>query len=103
MSIPGDRRVIACNFAEGTNSVAEGALAYVTLTNSGSGHDRICVYARSRSGRWIEIWQDMRRLSNFRWKTIPPPHPLYGHSRIADYFEDKTLSELQAAKARVSA
>jgi hypothetical protein len=32
---------------------------------------------RSRGGRWIEKWEAMRRLENFRVKTIPPDHPLY--------------------------
>lgn len=72
-----DRRAIACNYIEGTSPTPQGGLAYVLLPNPGSGAERVQLLARSRSGRWIEKWEDIRRLTNFRWKTIPPDHPLY--------------------------
>lgn len=75
-----DRHVIACNFREGTKVARAGALAYVRWTNPGGGNDRIPLLIRSRGGRWVEKWEAMRRLHNFRLKTIPPEHPLYDRS-----------------------
>lgn len=75
-----DRKVVQCNYTEGTSSVAEGARAYLKWTNRGNGNDRIPVLARSRSGRWIEKWEDIRRLSAFRVKTLSPEHPLYAYT-----------------------
>lgn len=77
-----DRKVVQCNYAEGISPVAEGARAYVVYTNDGWDNERICVLARSRSGRWIEKWEDIRRLGNFRVKTLPPEHPLYSNDRL---------------------
>ena len=72
-----DLHVIACNYAEGTNIARKGALAYVQLLNPGGGNDRLHLLVRSRGGRWVEKWEAMHRLTNFRLKTIPPEHPLY--------------------------
>jgi hypothetical protein len=72
-----DRRVIQCNYAEGTNIAAPDARAFVLLTNPGGGHDRVFVLVRSRSGRWVKKWESVTRLKNFRTKTLPPEHPLY--------------------------
>lgn len=77
-----DRRVIQCNVTHPTKTAVAGARAYVILTNHGSGHDRIEVLVRSRGGRWIEIWQNIRGLDSFRVKTLPPEHPLYGRRRL---------------------
>ena len=68
---------MACNLAEPTSEAARGALAYVMWPNWGGGNDRLPLLIRSRGGRWIEKWESMRRLNNFRIKTIPPQHPLY--------------------------
>jgi hypothetical protein len=76
-SAPPDRYAIQCNFAAGTRYCAAGARAYVRLTNPGGDNDRIQILARSRGGRWIERWEDIRHLRDFRVKTIPPEHPLY--------------------------
>ena len=90
-----DRRVIACNHS-GRPSIRAGALCYLMLTKPGNGHDRIKILARSRSGRWIAKWEDMKRLSCFRFKTLPPEHPLYADERITDGRE-AWLAELTAA------
>lgn len=79
-----DRRVIACNHLTGTSAIPTGALCYVSLLNPGGGNDRICILARSRSGRWIRKWEAANRLGNFRLKTLPPEHPLYREERIRD-------------------
>lgn len=79
-----DRRVIACNYLAPVSPVSAGALCYVSLLNPGNGHDRIKILARSRSGRWVQKWEDRRRLTNFRLKTLPPEHPLFGDQRIRE-------------------
>lgn len=81
-TMPGDRKVVQCNYTEDISSVAQGARAYVVYPNEGWASERICVLARSRSGRWIEKWEDVRRLGNFRVKTLPPEHPLYSNERL---------------------
>lgn len=88
-----DRRVVQCNYAEGTSIAASGARAYVALSNPGHGHDRIEILVRSRGGRWVKKWERRQRLTDFRVKTLPPEHPL--HSRMlldgdhaADFVEE---------------
>jgi hypothetical protein len=78
-----DRHVMACNFAEAISECRKGALCYVLYSNPGGGYDRVFVLARSRGGRWIEKWEPIYRLTNFRVKTLPPEHPRYG--RLRDY------------------
>jgi hypothetical protein len=96
-----DRRAIACNITTPTATASTGTLAYVRWTNPGNGNDRLPLLIRSRGGRWIEKWEDMRRLGNFRLKTLPPEHPLYG--RLTYQPDETVLAELQAACARISA
>ena len=98
-----DARVIACNFAEATSSAKKGALAYVQWPNWGGGNDRIPLLIRSRGGRWIEKWEAMHRLTNFRFKTIPPEHPLYGRMLYGHppyRISERDLELIQAACAR---
>ena len=85
LSAAPDRRVVQCNYREATNIAAEGARCYLVRPNPGGGDDRIVILARSRSGRWIEKWEDIRRLRDFRVKTLPPEHPLHGDERLWDY------------------
>jgi hypothetical protein len=94
------RRVVQCNYAEGTAAVADGARAYVVLANPGNADDRIEVLARSRGGRWIRTWADIRRLHDFRCKTLPPEHPLYADERLWDYEPDAMAARLQVASSR---
>jgi hypothetical protein len=82
-----DRKVIQCNFAVGTNVASEGARAYVSRLNPGGGNDRIVILVRSRGARWVEKWERVDRLTNFRLKTLPPDHPLYADQRIMDAIE----------------
>ena len=83
MSEPADRRVIACNYAEGISPVSAGSLCYVLDANRGGGGDRVRLLARSRGGRWIEKWETRKRLTNFRMKTVPPEHPRYAQLEFA--------------------
>jgi hypothetical protein len=94
-----DRRAIACNVIEPTKTASTGALAYVRWNNPGNGDDRIPLLIRSRGGRWIEKWEDMRRLGNFRLKTLPPEHPLYG--RLDWRPDESVLVQLQEACERM--
>lgn len=75
-----DRQVIQCNFTQPTSVAVEGARAFVVRLNPGNGNDRIQVLVYSRGHRWVEKWEDARRLGNFRVKTLPPEHPLYGRA-----------------------
>lgn len=97
---PRDRRVIACNYSEGTKTCKKGARAYLVQTNPGGGHDRIVILARSRGGRWIEKWEDIRRLKGFRLTTIPSAHPLYHSTRIQDG-DPRTVALLERARAHL--
>lgn len=98
-----DRKVIQCNFAEATNAASTGARAYVVLMNRGGGHDRIVVLVRSRGGRWVEKWEDIRHLKDFRVKTLPPEHPLYGNDRIGCHGDaEMECARLVAARERVA-
>lgn len=97
------RRVVQCNLNRGQSAAAKGARAYVVLTNPGGGHDRIVVLIRSRGGRWIEKWQDIRTLEDFRVKTLPFGHPLYGSRAGAGVFDpEATAARLNEAHARES-
>lgn len=94
---PVDRQAIACNYLEATNVAAQGALAYVILTNPGWGGERVMILVRSRGGRWVEKWENTRRLGNFRLKTICPEDPLYRFSQIRSYgVTPELLAQLNA-------
>ena len=90
-----DHRAIACNYAEGTSVARLGAAAYVLWPNPGGGNDRVPLLVRSRGGRWIQKWEAMRRLCDFRLKTIPPGHPLY--DRLTWPPTDEDLQRLRDA------
>jgi hypothetical protein len=54
------------------------ARAYLTYeTNC----ERVKVVARSRSGRWVARWEDLKKLHNFRIKTLCPHDPLYAKEK----------------------
>ena len=97
---PEDHRAIACNYAEPVGVAAEGALCYVRWPNPGGGNDRMQLLVRSRGGRWIEKWEAISRLQNFRLKTIPPDHPLY--DRLDWRPSEGDLKRLQDACDRAS-
>lgn len=97
-----DKRVIQCNYTRGTNIASAGARAYVVLTNRGNGHERIAVLVRSRGGRWVEKWEDLRRLDAFRVTTLPPQAPLYEHPRLEPFYDpDTALEQLVDAKRKL--
>lgn len=77
-----DRKVIQCNLSVTMSYAVEGARAYVVRLNPGWGNERIVVLVRSRGGRWIEKWESVTRLRDFRVKTIPEDHPRYSDTRL---------------------
>jgi hypothetical protein len=79
---PVDRRAIVCNYLEATNVSAVGSRAYVSWSTGGALPERVMVLARSRHGRWINKWENTRRLGNFRAVTLPPEHPRYDDERV---------------------
>ena len=97
-----DRRVVQCNYAEPTSAAATGARAYLVRPNPGSGDERIVILVRSRGGRWIEKWEHIRRLENFRCKTLPAVHDLYGDERIWDHDAEAMAARLAAARDRLT-
>lgn len=104
-----DRHVIACNYVGDVASISNGSKAYVTLLNTGSGHLRVMVIIRTRSGRWVHKWESIKRLDNFRVKTLPKEHFFYADERIIDgkgWGKYETLDELveilEGARARAT-
>lgn len=87
-----------CNFTVPRNVAAVGARAYVTRPNPGSANERVEVLVKSRGGRWIQIWENIRYLENFRAKTLPLGHPLYRNEQIWDY--DATVLAERLVEAR---
>lgn len=74
-----DIRVVACN-STGSKVYSPGALLYVINPNVGNGGEgSIEVWGMSRGGRWVGKWENVKRLTNFRVKTIPPEHPKFTH------------------------
>ncbi len=96
-----DRRVVQCNHA-GDRRAVPGARAYLARPNPGGFHDRIVILLRTRRGRWIETWEDIRRLSDFRAVTLPPGHPRYDDERIYDYEAETMAATLETARAQWS-
>jgi len=81
-----DRLVIACNYLENTSICRRKALAYVSVATGGE-TERVCVLARSRSGRWVCRWESIHLLGNFRLKTLPPEHPRHADERVGLHLE----------------
>jgi hypothetical protein len=99
-----DMRVIACNYTGPTKVAAAGARAYVIPQFGGNLPERVRVLVRSRGGRWVEKWESMKRLDNFRMKTIPPGHPRYDDDRLwpGVTVHDADVENLRLAKAEMS-
>jgi hypothetical protein len=85
-----DKRVIACNLARSSPTFAIGASAYVSQYKI----NRVQILGRSRSGRWVERWEGLDDLCNFRFKAIPAENPFYSNPIINGLFEDADLKWL---------
>lgn len=100
MSDPLDRVVIACNYSVTTNIAIRGAKAYIVLPNPGNDNKRIVLLVRSRSGRWVRKWENIRILNNFRLKTLPPEHHMYFDERIWDSDSAALIAKLIDSRSR---
>lgn len=76
-----ERVAIACNLLRSRSEASEGSLAYVSGIQ-GDGKS-IRLRLRSRSGRWITLWERRHHVGNYRLKAIPPEHPRYGDSEMS--------------------
>jgi hypothetical protein len=94
-----DRRVVQCNYAEPVSVATAGARAYLVRLNPGGGDNRIVILVRSRGGRWIEKWESICRLKDFRCKTLPLEHPLYCDGRLWDYEPEAVAARLTERRA----
>ncbi len=97
---PADRRVVACNYGEATSVAPQGALAFVVYPDPDGFGKRVELLVRSRSGRWVRKYEDIRRVTNFRAKTVPPEHPRHGDKRLWDHEAEGTAAKLAEARAR---
>ncbi len=71
-------KAVACNFHCPTKSASKGTLAFLVRDNPGWGNERVILLYKSRKGRWIEKWERIDRLTNFRLKTVVDLDPVYG-------------------------
>lgn len=73
-----DKYMIVCNLAVPTATARKGAAAILGPTSGGAiGDGRVLLYIRSRGGRLISKWEPIKRLTNFRVKTLAEGNPLY--------------------------
>jgi hypothetical protein len=80
-----DKKAIACNAIDDESEYSRGSLAFI-ITATGS--ECLKVLIRSRGGRWIDKWMSPCSLANFRYKTLPPSHPLYTRCDISGFDSD---------------
>lgn len=86
-------KAIACNYLDGTGYCATGAKAYLTGL-SGISTGRVMITTRSRGGRWIDRWERLDRLGNFRF--VSPPVG----KRVMDAPQDELTPLLNTLQAR---
>lgn len=96
---------IACNYAVSVSESARGSRAYVLNVNYGGGSERVRILARSRSGRWIDRWESIKRLDRFRAVKPCSARPIF--RRVAELdgcgFEISDLVYLTHNKAHYGA
>ncbi len=97
-------RVVACNYAVATKIASKGALCYVLLDNPGWGNNRIVILARSRGGRWVNQWERIDRLTNFRRKTVVDADPIYDRVKDCGHYNPLVFqfAELRDRIARLA-
>ena len=57
----------------------------MTTAWNGGRNTRLLILARSRSGRWIQKWESVRKLRTFRLKKIPRESPLFENLMICSF------------------
>lgn len=80
----GDIRIPVANLREAHRFIRKGAKVYIQ-TQPGGNPDCAVILARSRGGRWVQTYTRTKRLTNFRWATLPPEHPARRGDREWDY------------------
>lgn len=95
-----DKKAVVCNYAEPTKIASKGARVYFCYGWTGGGYERVNILVRSRGGRLVRKWEHIRRLENFRIKTLPPEHPRYGDERVWNNASQELIVDLRAAKER---
>lgn len=94
--VTGDRQVIQCNYVEATKVAPSGARAYVAASSPIAIYGRIVVLVRSHSGRWVQKWESLQRLGNFRVKALPPEHGHHGDERVRSFTDAEAARFLAA-------
>lgn len=97
--VTGGRQVIQCSYLDDTQFAPRGARAYVVRINPTSGHDRIVVLARTHSGRWVQRWENILRLRDFRVVTLPPGHAHHSDHRLRTFTDDGAAQFLAAVNS----
>lgn len=92
-----DIQVIACNYAKPVAAHSKGSLCYVSKlwTLPARKQARVQIVARARSGRWVQRWENLEHLENFRFKTIPKEHPRYQDFRAIPFAAETLLSQIR--------
>lgn len=65
-----ETKAVACNFTDGTSACSMGAKAYILDGNQGNANESIRILARSRSGRWIDVWVRPETMRNYWVVTV---------------------------------
>ena len=65
-------KAVACNFIEGSSACSKGARAYILDANQGNANEHVRIFARSRSGRWIDLWIKPEAMRDYRVVTVVP-------------------------------
>lgn len=96
-----DRYAVVCNVTDDTKVVRSGAKAYVGYIPGDGPFGSLCITVQSRGGRLIRKWEPVKRLSNFRIKTIPPEHPATRWDKETDNAMYVTLHDSREEAQRV--
>jgi hypothetical protein len=80
-------KIVACNYAVPVKASSKGTLCFVLRANNGNANESVVILCRSRGGRWIERWERIDRLTNFRFKTVVSADPVFERVKDSDYLE----------------
>ncbi len=95
-------KAVACNYSVPVKAASRRSIAYVLNVNRGGGAERIEILSRSRDGRWINRWERIDRLTNFRFKTVVPENPIYNEIKFAPQaaVDPGIIEQLKSAELR---
>ena len=99
---PTEWKVVQCQYRLDTPTCRAGARAYLTICANAAGK-RARILARSRSGRWVERWESLRVLCNFRIKTLVADDPASRHKQIArNYWTMEAVDNLNRLSDQIA-